>query len=132
MLVNIRALHGLQTSSGQEVSSPHVTLSCTLCDASFFFMLVPLSLQALQLTLLNFARKELMKSEVQQEIRLRSPGGTGLFGGPGQFAGSQYGNGRPSMASIIGHITLQMPTYIKRQISMSSLGPVSNSAVAGG
>lgn len=57
--------------------------------------------------------------QVQQEIRLRSPGGSG--------AGSGYGGGgsnRPSVGNIVGHITLMMPTNLTRQLSYSSLAPV--------
>lgn len=77
---------------------------------------------------LHFFRKEMYKSEVQQEIRLRSPGGPGA-GQPGSGApggGGGLGSNRPSMGSIVGHITLHMPTYLTRQLSYTSLAPVSN------
>jgi hypothetical protein len=58
-----------------------------------------------QTPLVNFARKEIYKSEVQQEIALRSPG---------------LGSTRPSMGNLVGHFTAQMP-YLQRQLSSSSI-----------
>jgi hypothetical protein len=66
--------------------------------------------KAIQMTLINFARKEFYKNEVQQEIRLRSPG--------------VGGSARPSVTSIVGQITCQVP-YLQRQVSEVSLVPVS-------
>ena len=66
--------------------------------------------KTIQMTLINFARKEFYKNEVQQEIRLRSP--------------NLVGSTRPSVSSIVGHITCQVP-YLQRQVSEVSLVPVS-------
>lgn len=66
--------------------------------------------KSIQMILINFVRKELYKNEVQQEIRQRSPG----------LAGST----RPSMTSIVGQITCQVP-YLQRHVSFASLMAVS-------
>ncbi len=80
--------------------------------------------QLIHVALLNFARKEMYKSEVQQEIRLRSPGGGGGGDGATGPVGGGFGSNRPSMGNIVGHITLNMPTYLTRQLSYTSLAPV--------
>ena len=67
--------------------------------------------KTIQMTLINYARKEFYKNEVQQEIRLRSP--------------NLMGSTRPSVSSIVGHITCQVP-YLQRQVSEISLVPVSS------
>ena len=67
--------------------------------------------KSIQMVLINFMRKEVYKNEVQQEIRLRSPG----------LAASK----RPSMTSFVGQITCQVP-YLQRQVSMASLLVVRN------
>ena len=63
--------------------------------------------KSIQMVLINFMRKEVYKNEVQQEIRLRSPG-------------LNAHSKRPSMTSIVGQITCQVP-YLQRQVSMASL-----------
>ena len=71
--------------------------------------------------------------EMQEEIRLRSPGGpSGAFAGTASagpvLGGGTGGSGsnRASMCNIVGHITQQMPTYLSRQLSYASLNPVSD------
>ncbi|CAB4057849.1 unnamed protein product [Lepeophtheirus salmonis] len=74
--------------------------------------------KSLQSSILNFARKEIYKSEVQQEIRLRSPGGGGL------------GTSRPSFGSFVsslGQVTSQMP-YLQRHLSELCLNSSNNGA----
>lgn len=59
--------------------------------------------------LTNFVRKEYYKNEIQQEIRLRSPGPP---------------SSRASMHNIFGQLS-QVP-MLKRHISSTSMTPVSN------
>lgn len=59
--------------------------------------------------LINYARKEFYKNEVQKEIRQRSPG-LGI-------------SNRPSVSSIVGQITCQVP-YLQRHLSEVSLHQV--------
>ena len=86
------------------------TLLCLNTAAPVNSFLFGIRNKSIQMILINFVRKELYKNEVQQEIRQRSPG----------LAGST----RPSMTSIVGQITCQVP-YLQRHVSFASLMAVS-------
>lgn len=86
------------------------TLLCLLTAPPVNSFIFGIRNKSVQMILINFMRKEFYKNEVQQEIRLRSPG----------LAGST----RPSVTSIVGQITCQVP-YLQRQVSVASLVPVS-------
>lgn len=83
-----------------------VSLLCLMSAPPINSFLFGIRNKSIQMVLINFMRKEFYKNEVQQEIRLRSPG----------LASSK----RPSMTSIVGQITCQVP-YLQRQVSMASL-----------
>ena len=86
------------------------TLLCLGTAAPVNSFLFGIRNKSIQMILINFVRKEVYKNEVQQEIRQRSPG----------LAGST----RPSMTSIVGQITCQVP-YLQRHVSFASLMAVS-------
>ena len=73
----------------------------------------------------NYLRKEIYKEKVQEEIRLRSPGGGGSTspraGAERLGAGS---TGRPSVCSLVGQLSY-LP-YLRRHLSEVSLEPVSS------
>ena len=85
------------------------TLLCLMTAPSVNSFLFGFRNKSVQMIVLNYMRKEFYKNEVQQEIRLRSPGQPST---------------RPSVTSIVGQITCQVP-YLQRQVSVASLGPVS-------
>ena len=88
------------------------SLLCLMTASPLNSFLFGIRNNSIQMVLINFMRKEFYKNEVQQEIRLRSPA----------LANSSK---RPSMTSIVGHLTGQVP-YLQRQVSMANLSAVSN------
>ena len=73
------------------------------------FVLFP---QEIRTPLINFARKEIAKSEMHQEIRLRSPGHSTAAGGA-------------TSGNLVGHLA-HLP-YLQRQLSQSCISvPVSD------
>ena len=79
--------------------------------------------QEIRTPLINFARKEIAKSEMHQEIRLRSP--SHAAAGAGVAAAAAMGSSsQTSMGNLVGHLA-QFP-YLQRQLSQTCISvPVS-------